>query len=214
MKKVFLLVCICFCLLVQAQVKEGMLQYTMTIETQMPKEMNPMSGDSELTLWFKNGKTLSEMVTPIYSMKILADSVSTLTLMDAMGQKSFFRTSVTDLKKKIPTTPDRTPTIVHTKEKKKILGYECTKAILTMPMLRGKPMNMTLWITQQIAARTPTAGIFSEEMLRTFKGLCLEMEVQMEKVHSKMIVTSISTKPVADKIFQINTAGYTERKKT
>lgn len=201
-----------FTVAVKAQVKEGMIHFNMDIEMDASKGMNPMSGATDVTLWFKNGKTLTEMITPLYSMKTLSEGNSTLVLMDAMGQKSFFRkTTRDDTKKKQSAFPD--PAVTYTKEKKKILGYECTKALISIGTPKAGTMTMHAWITDKLSLKNPAIGPLNEEMLAKFKGTCLEIQMEQKGIKTKMTATEISTKPVPDKVFQLSTSGYTERKK-
>lgn len=197
--------------IVHAQIKEGMIRFTMDIDTDPSKGMNPMSGATDVILWFKNGKTLTEMTTPIYTMKTLADGNGMLVLMDAMGQKSFFRKPLTTEQK--AEAGKTKPVVTYTKEKKKILGYECIKALISFTNPKTGTLVMNAWITDKLTLRNMPIGPFNEEIVSSFKGTCLAMEMEMKGIKTKMTATEISTKPVPDKVFQLSTTGYTERKK-
>ncbi|MDB5211433.1 MAG: hypothetical protein JWQ30_2260 [Sediminibacterium sp.] len=197
---------------VHAQVKEGHVTYKVELKGGPDgNDMGSIFGDTYMTIYFKNDKSLTEMVTPVYSMKTLTDSKGTLTLMDGGGQKSFSR------KPKEETEKDKSkgggPNVVITKEKKKLMGYDCTKALITMKYNNSKQSTstITIWFTEKIQC-VAAAGILNPEVFAKIKGMPLEVEMDGGMVRSKMTATEISVKPVPDAVFALSTGGYTEKK--
>jgi hypothetical protein len=214
MKKIAVILTILCINHVQAQIKEGFVKYNMTIEGDASKGFNPMTGNTGITIYFKNDKTLSEMSTSIYSMKTLVDKTGMVTLMDAMGQKFYIKKTLEELVKERNQKKTADPVIVYTKETKKILGYDCVKTFITVEGTKGTKLTMTGWHTNKIHTENAAMGLFDPAILSKFKGMLLEMEMSQGPIKTKMTVTEISTKPVPDSKFVLSTAGYIEKKST
>jgi hypothetical protein len=211
MRKIFLLAAIVICTNIQAQVKEGQVKYKVELTGGIPGEqdMGALLGDTYMTIYFKNDRSLTEMVTPLYSMKTLTDSKGTITLMDGGGQKSFSRKTKEESERPKPKGSE--PQVFVTKEKKKIMGYDCTKALVTMKNSKGDPATTTIWFTEKIQS-TITAGLINMDALAKLKGMPLQVEVNQGPVHSKMTAVEVSVKPVPDAVFILSTTGYSEKK--
>jgi len=213
MKKIFIVIAAIICISVQAQVKEGMLKYTLEISVKGNPVMlnNPLMGKSSVTIYFKNEKALTEMKTSIYTMENLIDSKGLLMLMDAGGKKFFIRKTKEEIAKDRAAKKTVTPSIAYTKETKKIMGYDCSKAIITSAAIRGKIPQMIVWYTNKIQCASGP-GPVDADMVNRLKGMVMEMEMSDGKVTSRMTVTNINARPVPDLIFYLSTIGYTERK--
>lgn len=191
---------------IQAQVKEGFVKYKTTLANSEAGDLGAaMLGNSSLSIYFKNEKSLTEMSTPLYTIKTLTDSKGTLMLMDGASEKMFTRTPPETKSKGVD------PAITITNEKKKILGYDCVKAIVTAKDKNGNGVTTTLWYTDKIVTSVPL-GFVSQEVLQKIKGLPLEINLSQGPVQSKVTASEISVKPVPDAVFSLSTAGYTERK--
>ncbi len=212
MKKLVVILAIIITTQVNAQIKEGFVKYNMVIESDQSKGVNPMNGNSDIMIYFKNDKTLSEMATPVYSMKTLVDKNGMLTLMDAMGQKFYMKKTLEEFTREKAQKKTADPIIVYTKETKKILGYDCTKVLITVSGNKGTKLTMNGWHTDKIHTENAAMGLFDPEMLAKFKGMLLEIEMQQGPIKTRMTVTEISTKPVPDSKFVLSTVGYVERK--
>ncbi|MES2004746.1 MAG: hypothetical protein V4450_09510 [Bacteroidota bacterium] len=211
MKKIVVLAAILFSVQLQAQIKEGFAKFAMDIEGENSGMASAIMANSTLTLYFKNEKSLAEIVSQMYSMKTFTDSKGTLVLMDAMGQKTFYRSTLADKEKK--NNKEAEPVILYTKETKKILGYDCSKALVTNKDASGKGSQViTVWYTDKIQTNTGL-GLISPEILAKFKGMVLEAEMARGPVKTKITAKQISVKPVADAVFAVSTNGYTEIKK-
>lgn len=212
MRKLLTLFVLVLCTSVQAQVKEGSIKYKMEL-TGAPggDEMAAVLGNASMTIYFKNDKSLTDMVSPVYTMKTLTDSKGVLMLMESIGQKSFTRNTKEELTKEKP--KDFDPQVLITKEKKKILGYDCTKALITTKDSRGKSSTTVMWYTDKIRCAA-IAGITNTDVLDKIKGTPLQIEIDRGSVKSRITAAEISVKPVPDAVFALSTAGYTEKKVT
>lgn len=211
MKKLLIFFTAFICIGANAQIKEGMVKFTMKLEGNPNDIASQLMGNTVFTLWFKNEKVLMEMTTPVYSMKTLTDSKGMLMLMNAGGQKFFTRKTKEEIDKAKANNKIPDPVIVYTKETKKILGYDCTKAYLTIQDSRGGSSNMTIWHTDKIR-NIPGIGPINNEILEKLKGMSLEIETELRGVKSRMTATEVSAKPVPDAVFVLSTAGYAERR--
>lgn len=148
-----------------------------------------------------------DMTTPAYHMRTLTDNTGVLMLMDAMGQKFYTRKSKEDIAKR--KTPE--PLISVTNETKKILGYDCKKAFITVTGNKGTVVKMAIWATDKIR-NVPGIGPVNAEALSKLKGMALEVDMEQGGIKTKMTATEISTKPLTDAVFVVSTNGFAERK--
>lgn len=211
MKKIFICFILCICLKAEAQITEGYIKFTMKVEGNQQDIASQMLSNTTVSIYFKKEKALMEMNTPAYNMRTLTDNSGVLLLMDAAGQKFYTKKTKDDLAKEKLSGKSAEPEILYTNESKKILGYDCRKAYLTIQSNRGMPNKMTIWCTEKIR-NVPGIGPINADALTKLKGMALEVEMEQSGIKSKMTATEISTKPVADAAFAVSTNGYTERK--
>jgi hypothetical protein len=209
MRKLLTLLVLVLSITVQAQVKEGYIRYTMELTGGPGGEMGSLLGNASMTIYFKNDKSLTDMASPVYTMKTLTDNKGVLMVMETIGQKSFTRKTNEELEKEKPKGFD--PQVTITKEKKKILGYDCTKALITTKDNKDKSSTTVMWYTDKIRCAA-IAGITSAEVLNKIKGTPLQIEIDKGAVKSRITAAEISVKPVTDAVFALSTTGYTERK--
>lgn len=132
--------------------------------------------------------------------------------MDAMGQKSLTRSSKAEADKQKSKSDNGGHTIVFTKEKKKILGYDCTKALTTLVGKGGRFTALTIWYTDKIQGGAGL-GIINADVVSKLPDMVLEVTMTQGNLRSTLKATDISTKPVPEAIFNPSTSGYTERKR-
>ncbi len=210
MKKIWILMAVIVSGPLHAQVTEGTIKYSM--ELLGGKGGNSTAGNIAARVYFKKDKTLTEMVTPVYSMKTLNDTRGLTVLMDAGGKKTFDKKSREQIDQERKARKNSEPAIVLTREKKNILGYECSKSYIVMPG-KGTQGRITLWHTPRIANTTASLGGVTPEMATKIKGTILEMDIEQGPVNSRIRAVEISVKPVPDAVFNLSTAGYKERKR-
>lgn len=205
MKRLLTVLALLIATCIHAQVKEGTIVFDMKMEG-MKDDMAKMMGNMSSTLYFKPGKTLNIVKTNMNTMKTYSDATGVLLLMEQMGQKLYKKMSSADLDKQ---TSGTTTKITYTTEKKVIIGYNCTKAIITVTT-KGNAVPITVWYTDKLPV------IVSGTDAKTFKdlkGMPLQYTLNQGQMNITLTAKSISTTPVPDATFNVSTAGYTEMKK-
>jgi hypothetical protein len=106
------------------------------------------------------------------------------------------------------------PKIEYTSEKKKIAGYECTKAIVTSTEKETKDSKIIVWVTDKIKYDAGKNKGGKDMMdLGDIKGYPLEIEIKQSQqgmdMKILMTATDVSTAPLADATFNVSTEGYT-----
>lgn len=208
MKKIILSAAILLSSLVgMAQIKEGSITYSVTMEGLPPEQAAMMDGTEQIT-YFKGDKSRVEFSNAFVSTVAINDGKKTTVLMDQMGQKMYFEMDAEEMKKKDEKSP--APTIEYKDETKKIAGYDCKKAIVKTKDEKGEEVVMTVWYTEQL----PMAGQSASRGSNTFKGLKgapLEYEAKQGPFNMKFTATAVSKDPIADSKFVPNTDGYIKK---
>jgi GLPGLI family protein len=206
MKKIFLtVVAIAGMFAAQAQIKEGSVTYSVSVEGLPPEQASMMKG-MELNMMFKDKKSRVEFSSAMMTSTTVSDDNGSLTLMDGMGQKSFIKMSKADMEKENKKNPD--PKITYTEEKKTIAGYECKKAVVEMKDQKGEAQKANVWYTDKL----PYNGGGRMNQFKGLKGAPLEFESNQGPMKMRMTATKVTTTPVADSQFTLSTDGYTEMK--
>ena len=191
---------------VNAQIKEGAITYTMTIDGLPPEQAAMMEG-MEMKTIFKNGKIRSEWNSAFGSSVTVTDGKGGYTtLMDQMGQKIFMKGKVDDAKKKEDKLKD--PKINYVSETKSIAGYECKKAIIETETGKGESVKSTVWFTDKFAPIESGGGRGMQ--FPGLKGVPLEFEMPQGPMTIKVTASNVSTTSVSDSKFEVSTEGYTE----
>ena len=207
MKKIFVASLLLLFIHAEAQINECTVKYVMKVDGDQENIAAQMLINTSVTIYYKKEKALMDMTTPAYHMKTLTDNTGVLMLMDAIGQKFYTRKSKEDIAK--GKTPD--PVISLTNETKKIVGYDCKKAFITVTGNKGTVVKMAIWTTDKIQ-NVSGIGPVNAEALAKVKGMALEVDMEQGGIKTRMVATEISTKPLADAVFVVSTNGFTERK--
>ncbi|HEY1039732.1 MAG TPA: DUF4412 domain-containing protein [Bacteroidia bacterium] len=187
-----------------AQVKEGSVTYEVTMDG-LPPEQAAMMGGMEMVMYFKNGKSRSEMTSAFFTNTSINDGKKTTVLMDQMGQKFYYEVTEDDKKEK-----GEEPKIEYKDETKKIAGYECKKAIIKSKNEKGEESVTTVWYTEQIPMVGQGAGK-GKNTFKNLKGAPLEFDMAQGPYKMKFVATSVTTSGVSDSKFVVNTEGYTKK---
>jgi GLPGLI family protein len=207
MKKIFLTaVAIVGMFAAQAQIKEGTVTYSVSVDGIPPEQASMMKG-MELTMSFKDKKSRVEFSSAMMSTTTVSDDDGSLTLIDGMGQKSFVKMTKADLEKESKKSPE--PKYTYTEEKKTIAGYECKKAIAEIKDQKGETQKVNLWYCEKLPY---TGGGRMGGQFKGLKGAPLEFDSNQGPMKMKMTATKVTTSPVADSQFKVSTEGYTEMK--
>lgn len=210
MKKLFLSVfTITTMLAVQAQTKEGSVTYSVNFEGMPPEQAGMMKG-TEMKMFFKEKKSRSEFSNAFFNSTTISDENSSTTLMEQMGQKSFYKMTKAEMEKESKKTPD--PKITYVEEKKTIAGYECKKAVIETKSEKGEAHKVDVWYCEKLQGPTGSGGGMGASQFKGLKGAPLEFSMQQGPMKMQMTATNVSTSPVPDTKFVVSTDGYTEVK--
>lgn len=189
----------------QAQIKEGSITYSVDFQGLPPEAAGMMKG-SELKVYFKETKSRSEFTNAFSSNTTISDEKTTTTLVDAMGQKYFYKMNKAEMEKENKSAPE--PKITYTEEKKTIAGYECKKAVIETKSEKGETQKVDVWFTDKI--QSSSAGKQAGQF-KNLKGAPLEFSMNQGQFKMQMTATNVSTAPLPDSRFVANTDGYTEK---
>ncbi|WP_452219593.1 hypothetical protein [Lacinutrix salivirga] len=205
MKKLLfiLLVAISFNAVAQENMTEGVIasKMTMSSDNEQMKAQFAMIGDMNITTYFKNNKTRSELNNPMTGESttiIDKDANKTMSMINnpMMGKKYAINdidVSNEDLDDIKVTKGEKTKTI---------LGYECQEYNVVMSK-DGVDMKMDIYSTEKISA----ANQQTEALGDKFKGfpLLLNIYINQAGMDMKMTyeVTGIEKKTVADAKFDM-----------
>jgi GLPGLI family protein len=176
-----------------AQMKEGKITYDMVFSSDNPDmamAIGMMQG-SKMTMEFIPGKTRSEVsMGTMGTMVTIADEKKekALMLMDMMGMKYAMES---DLKESIEKTTSDNPDykVEITNETKEIMGYKCTKAIMT-----GEDGSTIIaWYTKDITVYTAGQTYYNSDM----PGFPMSFTLTQNEMTIEMTVTGLEKK--ADK---------------
>lgn len=195
---------------------EGTAIYEMTIEG-LPPEQTSMMGDMTMKIVWKGDKVYSEQSSMMYEIKSVSDENGALVLMDQMGNKIYMKIDYNDPKYKEREKEQPEYKIEYTNDTKKIAGYDCKKAIVTMKTRKGEEMKADVWYTEQIPnhyKKQKASGRRGQNMvyIREIKGMPLEYSVPQGQMTIRVKAKEINFNPVPDNIFNLSTEGYTEIK--
>jgi GLPGLI family protein len=180
---------------------EGIITYSVNIDSD---ELDPMTkamlGNIEQVVYLKGDKSRTETDMGISKSTTIVDNKTNTvaSLTEVMGQKYLIRLKPEDIKKQ--DDKEKSVIVKHLDETKKIQGYTCKKAEITIP---ESDTPVTVYYTTEIPLPkygSPVSGI---------DGLPLEYDANLGGLRLKFVTTSIKTEKVADSKFSIP-EGYKE----
>jgi hypothetical protein len=194
---------------VNAQNKEGFILYDMKIEG-LPPEQAAMMGDMETKVTFKNGKSLTEVTSMMFTQQIAADDNGMLMLMEQMGNKYAIKQTKAEMDKEEAKMKDKPadPKIEYVNETKMIAGYECKKAIVTVVDKDKKESKVEIWYSDKFENPNKEGKGRGMSVMKGLKGVPFEYSTTMGPMKIKMVAKEVSTEPVADSKFVLSTEGY------
>lgn len=181
----------------------------------LPAEMAAY-GEQDMVTYMKGDKSKTEISSMMFSSTTYMNGNTITSLTDMMGNKSGYTTTLEELELADKNEPTEKPTIVYTEEKKMIAGYECKKAIVTSIGKDKKESITTVWVTDKIvnnhkaAGKTGRRGMADLSELKGYP-LAMEMPMSMQGSEAKVVMNTleVSTSPIDDSVFKVNTEGYT-----
>ena len=190
-----------------SQIKEGSITYNVTMEGLPPEQAAMMDGTEQKTT-FKNDKSKIEFSNAFINTVTVFDGTKMVTLMDQMGQKTFFEMTSDEMNKRSEKSPKSE--IEYKEETKKIAGYDCKKAIIKSKDEKGEETVMNVWYSESLPNLSKNSGRNSGGM-KELKGAPLEFEAKQGPFFMKFTASEISTKTVDDSEFKVSTEGYVKR---
>jgi GLPGLI family protein len=203
MKKIITLVAVAALALVtqvsnaQDKIKEGKAVFEISYpdaENMNDQQLAMMPKD--VTIYFKDGKSRSEMSMSYGSFVTITDDAKkeSIMCMDMMGKKNAIKTSYDEAEKEKAKLGEYDVKI--TDETKEIAGYKCKKAMITYKK-EEKPMEV--WFTNDVAGTQ--SGRYS---YKGIDGFMMEFSMVQQGMTMKMTCTSLDKKAlVSDDKFKI-----------
>lgn len=189
-----------------AQIKEGYVMYDTKIDG-LPPEQAAMA-ESEMKIYFKNGKSLTEMNSMVYSMQILMDDNGMLMLMEQMGNKIAMKQTKDEMTKEAAKNKTPDPKIEYVNETKTIAGYECKKAIITTVNKDKKEEKTEMWYCEKFDNPNKEGAGRGGNLYKGLKGMPFEYSVNQGGMKVTILAKEVSTDPVSDSKFTLSTDGY------
>ena len=158
------------------------------MKTMMPKTM---------VMTIKGNKSRSEMVMSMGKTISISDgdAKTTTTLMDMMGQKIAIISTTEEIMAEMVKSPEVKVDI--TSETKDILGYICTKAVITNP---EDDSEFYVYFTEELGTKELN---FDNPQFKDINGVMLEFEMPNEMFSMKFTAVSVEKKAVEDSEFTI-----------
>lgn len=183
-----------------AQMKKGEVVYSMNFSSDNPEMsmVSTMMAGSQMSMAFMPGKSRADISMGMMgNMTTISDSKKkkTLALVDMMGMKYATETAL-----EAQTAEDNSNQNVEiTTETKEILGYTCTKALVT-----SEGSTMTIWFTKDIEAYTNGQQYHNSKI----PGFPLSMMISQNDMNIDMTATEVK-KTVSKKKFSMKVPeGY------
>lgn len=187
----------------QRKVSELTLVYDASISSgsKEPKMADALDGHTK-TIYIKGNLSRAEMASALFSSATIHDSKTgtSVVLKEVSGQKLLIRMSAENWAENNKRYEGITFT--NTNETKTIAGYNCIKAVATLP----DGTTFTVYYTPDIVPENKEY----EYLFKNLNGLPLEYELVQGKLTIKYTVSRINMNPVPASKFDIPKTGYRE----
>ncbi|MCC7232399.1 MAG: GLPGLI family protein [Bacteroidia bacterium] len=180
------------------KIQEGKVTFEISYAGTAGDEHTHASMPREAITYFNGKKTRTEisMGNGMGSQIMIADQEkgTGVMLLDMMGKKVAIISDQKDAKKPEAQKPD----VAVTDETKKIAGFDCRKATVTMHSDKGKDYAFDVWFTDDIGIRN---GYNSQ--IDGINGYMLEFESRQGAGNMKFTAKSVEEIPVGQEMFEI-----------
>jgi len=188
-------------------IDEAHIEYTMTAEGGMAAAMSGTT--MELFFTPSHAKVLANMMNGLMKMDVRVDNSNRkgIMLLDLMGQKKVIEMGEEDLQKS--KAKNQKPTeVVYTKKYKKIAGYKCQEARVT---LDGMDEPAIVYLTDKI---TPSnVGDVSMMQFTGLKGFPLSWKIEQQGMVINMEAVAVYLDKLDESVFDMNIPeGYEKMK--
>ena len=186
--------------------KEGRITFEISLPMMNGEEVDEQMKAMmpyESVQYYKGNKSRNEMKAGFGSTVTLMEQGkdTMILLMDMMGMKNLRRMPLDDPKRK---TSEQSPDIRYTEETKKVAGYTCKKAVITVKSEEGESVQLEAWVAEDL--EVPVQG---HPDFKSLKGVALEFDFKMREMSMHMKATKVEKIPVSDDLFTIP-EGYKE----
>ncbi len=187
-----------------AQMKQGTITYDMQFSSDNPDMAMGLSmlTGSKMTTSFMPGKARAEVSMGTFGKTTTITDTKTkkiLTLMDMMGSKTATESKMEEEDKEADKTGEIK--VETTDETKEIMGYKCTKSVITME----DGTVMVAWCTKDIVVSTQGQTYYSAQM----PGFPMEFEITQQEMTMKFTVTAIDKAKPKKTLFEMKVPeGY------
>jgi GLPGLI family protein len=187
----------------QRKVSELTLTYEASISSgsKEPKMADALDGHTK-TIYVKGNMSRAEIASALFSSATIHDSKAgtSVVLKEVSGQKLLIRMTSDNWVENNKRYDGITFT--NTTDTKSIAGYNCIKAVATLP----DGTTFTVYYTPDIVPENKDY----DYQFRNLNGLPLEYELVQGKLTIKYTVSKINMNPVPASKFDIPTSGYRE----
>lgn len=199
MKKILSITAILISICAAAQQPQATINYDIKVEN---SPAAAFMSDFHATIYYKQGKSLTDLSSSMFSTKTVTTDSGALTLMQVMGQKYFARIPAAGMGNGKPV-----PDITYIDSTKEIAGYTCKKALIKVNGKDGATDTATFWYTEKI----PVINVgLAADVFKGLKGMPLEYEMNTPVMKLKLSAVKVSTGDIPDSTFNLSTEGYTE----
>ena len=178
---------------------EGVITYKITYPANKYSESQMAMFPKVLTVSIKGSKSRTDLqVGGMNTVEITDyDTKSKVALLNLMGQKYAIKQSSADIEKEM--AGEGTPTVELSGEIKKIAGYNCKKAIVTMNN-DGIKTTFEVYYSDELGSKLAN---FDNPVYKDIDGALLEFVLKNRDVNMKFTATSIEKKNLPAKDFEI-----------
>lgn len=175
---------------------EGKITYEITYPESSIPEAQQQQLPSNLTLYIKDNKVKTEMITGMFTRKTIKDAEQqkATTLLEIMGQKYAIEQTKEDIQEQIKEQGN--PEVQVTDETKEIAGYECKKAVVTSE--DGEKQDV--FFSPEIGSSELN---FDSPAYKQINGIPLDYQMKTNMFTMKLTATEIETKKIKDESFAI-----------
>ena len=191
----------------QKKISEGKATFNISFpETDLDQETLSMM-PTETVIYFKNKMSRSEVKMAMGTTIGITNGEKgeTTTLMDMMGQKIAMKLTKAEVEKERAKAGLEKPVVKLADDTKKIAGFNCKKAIVTIKDKEGKDITINIWYTKEITAPN---SIRTGSSFDGVDGFLMEFETAMDQFTMKLTCKSVEETKVDDAMFTIPD-GYT-----
>lgn len=178
---------------------EGVITYKITYPDNKASESQMAMYPKLLTVSIKGNKSRTDLQMNQMSSVEISDHAdkSSVTLINAMGQKYAIKKSWSEIEKEI--SEEGTVTIEPSAETKVIAGYTCKKVNATVTK-NGTKTTFEAWYSSEIGSKMAN---FSSPVYKDVDGALLEFTMRNRDITMKFTATSVEKKSLDAKDFEV-----------